>query len=780
MSGNPVTGTLVLTGNAPTGGFSVAVKSSAAFIRVPTPVVVPAGTATVTFPVTALWVSPTATGTIIATGGAKSLSAPLTVSPGNPLSAGPWPKAHADMQNTGRSKAPRAKGKLKWTADFYAGWYSQPVLSGNQIAVTTRVSNNDEFAPELLPSRLLMFDLTGKLTHAVSLNGFISTTPIAGPNGLFYVATEANFLAVRADGSVLWKCPYSSAGAVGELVLGAGGTIYGTTDHLFAVSAAGVLKWSLSGFRGAMATAPNGTIYLRSGANLAAVAPSGVVKWQIPLQWETTAYTSEPAPVVAADGTIYVGSDSQNGLPSLVALNPDGTTKWVYTEGEPVRDPVVGTDGTIYICNGFSILAVSPLGKTVWSHAVAGVQSLKFGRDGRLYANSGVISAYSASGSKLWSTTSPSYVESQTPEIGADGSVYVADDFNSPDGPTYVQSGSRLSCLTSAGALTWAYYGGGPIAAASIGVDGTLYVPCSTGALRTVHADGSAGWSFTAASPLTDTPTLGADETSYFGSYDGTLYAVTSTGALKWKYKAKAPIWTAPAMSNDGSIYFISEDAIFYALDHSGKFKWSYQMLGSTHSSSPAVSPSGVLYASSYPGGGYAFTTEGSLLWQEKWGTDGVPTITAKGIIYFGGLGWNAVNSDGSLYFNYRNRTGGGTGAIALTQDDRMVTSHYFGAAGNMVGSGVWNWGFANVYDSINASLTSSTASDGTLYAYGGNFPILESYTGPPGQLFALSPLDGSVVWTLPFIQGNSFASSIGIDGTVYLVSDDGTIRAIG
>jgi len=778
VSGNPVTGTLVLTGNAPTGGLSVAVKRSAAFIRVPTPVVVPAGAATVTFPVTALWVSPTASGTITATGGAKSLSALLTVSPGNPLSVGPWPKAHADMQNTGRSKAPSAKGKLKWTVDFFSGEYSPPVLSGSQVAVTTHFNHVPLLAPEFLPSRLLIFDLSGKLTHAVPLGSSYSSFPIAGPNGLFYVTTDTAFIAIRGDGSILWKCPYGSPNAVQNPVLGAGGNVYAANENLYAVSAAGVLKWTLTGVTGPVSTAPNGTIYARNGSELDAITPSGVIKWHVPLNWNKD--IPDSAPAVAADGTIYVGSDNLNGLPCLVAFNPDGTTKWVYTEGEPVKTPVVGTDGTVYISTGFSLLAVSPVGKTLWSRATSDLQSVTFGRDGRLYTGSDVITAYSATGSKIWATPSSKYSLPVGPETAADGSVYVVDVFSDLEDQVFKMGNCRLSRLTSAGKVSWAYYGGGPIAAASIGADGTLYAPCANGVLRTVHADGTPGWSFIAASPLTDTPTLGADETAHFGSDDGTLYAVSSMGALKWKFAAKAPILTAPTMSNDGSIYFVSEDAALYALDHSGKFRWSYQMQGSTRYSSPAISPSGVLYVSSYPGGGYAFTTGGSLLWQEKWGTDGVPTITAKGIIYFGGQGWNAVNADGSLYFNYRNRAGGGAGAIALTQDDRMVTSRYFGAAGNMVGNGVWNWGYDSVYDSISLALTTSTASDGTLYAYGGNFPILEKYTGPPGQLFALSPLDGSVIWTLPFIQGNSFASSIGADGTVYLVSDDGTIRAIG
>jgi len=59
------------------------------------------------------------------------------------------------------------------------------------------------------------------------------------------------------------------------------------------------------------------------------------------------------SPTVAADGTIYIGSDGGSGVGYLYALNPDGSEKWRYTftPTNPHCTPTIGPDGTIYIGN---------------------------------------------------------------------------------------------------------------------------------------------------------------------------------------------------------------------------------------------------------------------------------------------------------------------------------------------------------------------------------------------------------------------------------------------
>src|SRR2546430_14164636 len=60
--------------------------------------------------------------------------------------------------------------------------------------------------------------------------------------------------------------------------------------------------------------------------------------------WEFTAGGAiGSSPAIAADGSIYFGSDAEK----LYAVDPDGTKKWEFTAGAEIRSaPAVGPDGT--------------------------------------------------------------------------------------------------------------------------------------------------------------------------------------------------------------------------------------------------------------------------------------------------------------------------------------------------------------------------------------------------------------------------------------------------
>jgi len=55
------------------------------------------------------------------------------------------------------------------------------------------------------------------------------------------------------------------------------------------------------------------------------------------------------SPAIGSDGTIYVGTYSNNG--QLYAVNPNGTLKWKTDFiGESIyASPAIGSDGTIYV-----------------------------------------------------------------------------------------------------------------------------------------------------------------------------------------------------------------------------------------------------------------------------------------------------------------------------------------------------------------------------------------------------------------------------------------------
>ena len=81
VGGASSTGTVTLTGKAPTGGLSVALTSGSTSATVSTPILVPAGATSATFPVTTAAVAASATVTITAMGGGTSKSVGLTLTP---------------------------------------------------------------------------------------------------------------------------------------------------------------------------------------------------------------------------------------------------------------------------------------------------------------------------------------------------------------------------------------------------------------------------------------------------------------------------------------------------------------------------------------------------------------------------------------------------------------------------------------------------------------------------------------------------------------------------
>jgi len=91
------------------------------------------------------------------------------------------------------------------------------------------------------------------------------------------------------------------------------------------------------------------------------------------------------SPVLASDGTIYVGSYDY----SLYALNPDGTLKWTYVTADRFYNtPAVALDGTIYFHVSTTLFALTPAGALKWSHSFGEDSSIPvFGPRGQVYVH---------------------------------------------------------------------------------------------------------------------------------------------------------------------------------------------------------------------------------------------------------------------------------------------------------------------------------------------------------------------------------------------------------
>ena len=336
----------------------------------------------------------------------------------------------------------------------------------------------------------------------VTTGGAVDSSPAVSREGTIFVGSEdGNLYAINPDGTIKWKFKTDNY-IESSPAIGADGTIYfGSTDHsVFAVKADGTLSWKHD---------------VGDASDYGAVV--------------------ESSPAIGADGTVYVGDGStENGGfgytgavdNKVLAINPDGTQKWVFTTSSYVESsPAIGADGTVYVGSD----------------------------DGNLYA-------INPDGTERWAFMAS--VSTSVPAIGANGTIYVGDS----DHTLYAVNpdGTQSSLFSVPDTWVWS---------PAIGMDGTIYVGASQH-LFAINADGSERWAFPtgelvsslAAFAANGALAIGADGIVYMGSVDGNVYAINPDGTQKWSFTTGGPVISAPAIGVDGTIYFGSEDNNVYAI----------------------------------------------------------------------------------------------------------------------------------------------------------------------------------------------------------------------
>ena len=342
-------------------------------------------------------------------------------------------------------------------------------------------------------------------------------------------------------------------------------------------------------------------------------------------------------PVVAANGTIYVGTDDN----VFHEVHPDGTTGWTFTANGPLyTTAAIGADGTIYVAS--------------------------FG---------GTLYALSPAGAKLWELQAGE----RAPTIGPDGTIYVG----SADGHVYA--------INPAGTQKWKAIVGGPASAVALGPDGTVYAGAADKKLHALHPDGTASWTFTAAD-IVNVPTIGIDGVVYVGSNDGLLHAIdTVTKTERWSYAVPNAVLEAPVIADDGTIYFGADDDRMHALRPNGKQVWQYATMGNVWAEA-MLGRDGLVYFASESGRAFAFAPDGTSAWISPilaQYTFGGPSMASDGTVYVGA-------SDGSLYaFGPGPKPGKSCAASGPGRDDCGKTSDHDCCATRSVPGGT----FARSYD---------------------------------------------------------------------------------
>jgi len=366
----------------------------------------------------------------------------------------PWPKFRGNLQNTGQVDEPSIeRPKVLWKRDLGAPVSGSPVIGPDgRVYIATE------------PGRLYCLDgETGAVVKDRDGQFMPGMCPALFGRDL-YVSTFGGIKALRdLDLRTEWRFPTPLSTG---LQRGAGvPTMLGDL---------------------VMVGSFNGSVY-------ALDRQTGRQVWKfkthLPPQWAAMMFGVVGCPAVSKDGKhVYFGASDAR----VYALDAgSGQLEWSHPIGADVSAPVaVGSDNTIYAAG--------------WTGTGAGLVAL----DGR-------------TGEEKW-RFSPEDVR-------------------------------RLDTLAASSPALW----GGMVYVGSL--DGSLYaVDASTGKLR---------WSLRTGGEVTSSPAIAADGTLYVGSHNGNLYAVDGrTGQVRWKYHSAGPIYSSPAIGRGGVVYFGSSSHGVYAL----------------------------------------------------------------------------------------------------------------------------------------------------------------------------------------------------------------------
>ena len=379
------------------------------------------------------------------------------------------------------------------------------------------------------------------------------------------------------------------------------GTIYvGSTDtRLYALDPNGNIKWIYETGDQLVASPAidsDGTVYIGSAdRQLYAINPDGTLKWVYP-----TKAVLNSSPALAADGTIYVAGtnldntyicDGGDDPVQLVhsfgvfyAVNPDGTEKWRLTlSGEVNSSPVIASDGTIYIGSAghVSYDRIDPCDPTTQIPPSDAYPNLP--ANGHVYA-------INPNGTIEWDFRALGNVDSSA-AVAADGTIYIGSDYATHGYKTMTevfeigsQATGYLYALNPDGTLIWVTDLYGDVKSSpAIGSDGTIYVGSDKEDVFALNPDGTIKWVFPTRGPVRSSPALASDGTIFIGSNDSRLYALNSDGALITEIVAdddfsNSGIVSSPTILADGTVYFatggpasdepfVDGAATFYAID---------------------------------------------------------------------------------------------------------------------------------------------------------------------------------------------------------------------
>jgi outer membrane protein assembly factor BamB len=245
-----------------------------------------------------------------------------------------------------------ASGAVKW---FYAA--GDLATSSPAIATdgTVYFGSND--------SNLYAVNPDGSLKWSYAAQDDVSTPALYDDGSICFGSWDHNCYCLSQDGSFKWSYGVATMFPSAPAIATDGSTYvteWGSAVH--AVDQSGAFKWSYSivmMLTPSPALAADGTVYAGSSdygvyQPFFAISPAGVKLWE----YDTVGAVSGAASI-DTNGTVYIAT--RNG--KVIALSPDGALKWDYTVTTAALPsaPVIGADGTLYLgSEDYSLYALGP------------------------------------------------------------------------------------------------------------------------------------------------------------------------------------------------------------------------------------------------------------------------------------------------------------------------------------------------------------------------------------------------------------------------------------
>jgi len=336
-------------------------------------------------------------------------------------------------------------------------------------------------------------------------------------------------------------------------------------------------------------------------------------------------------PVIAADGTIYIGSADHN----LYGLSEEGKEVWRFETGEIIDTaPALLDDRSLIIGSGDENM-------------------YKVSTDPAIPSHQRVVWTFKPTLPPVEGAQLVSWWEG-SPNVGPDGVIYQGN------------TGGGAYAVEPDGSQKWAYQAQNAVwTVPAMDDSGVTYWGSVDLRMFALNPDGSQKWQRTTLGYVTSSPALGPDGTLYAGSFDGTMYALDSSdGSVKWKLQTGDHIYASPALvESNGQLQQIiigSTDGLLYSVDPDGNLLWTYDT-GAPIRSSPVVGqapvPGGtpIVYVGAANGRVVAVNVnDGSLRWSYNT-TSTEPTLATRNQLNSSpALGTKGVyigSQDGAVWF---------------------------------------------------------------------------------------------------------------------------------